>query len=349
MGVICALRRISNCYEFANNLEQAVFWAKKTIPYVIGLRDEQELSNSYNDLGATYAKAMMPDSGLHYAQEAVNIDMKFNFEDNLPFSLSTLGENYIAGKNYDLALPFLKKALVYAEASSSDWAISFTSLDLAQSYLGLKKYDSSIYYARYCIRIAKNNLKETLFKAYEVLDKSFTATNQQDSANIYFRMGTALKDSLYSNEKLSASQAISFREKIKQQELDREKLKTEEERKNNIQYAALAIGILFFISFFLLLSRSIIVNEKWLSFLGILGLLVVFEFINLLIHPFLVTVTHHSPVLMLLALVAIAALLIPLHNKLEHWIKHKMVEKNKKIRLEAAKKTIEKLEKNNIT
>jgi hypothetical protein len=47
---------------------------------------------------------------------------------------------------------------------------------------------------------------------------------------------------------------------------------------------------------------------------------------------------------MLAAMVCIAALLIPLHHKLEHWITHKMVEKNKKIRLAAAKKTIATLE-----
>jgi tetratricopeptide (TPR) repeat protein len=347
-GIIAALRRISNCYEFANNFGQAVFWAKKTIPYVIALRDETELSNSYNDIGATYAKAMMVDSGLYYAQQAVNIDMRLNNENNLPYSLSTLAENYIAGKNYDLALPFLKKALVYAKASGTAWAIAYTELDLAQSYRGLNVYDSSIHYAQECITVSKNNdTKETLLKAYEVLDGVYEATNRQDSANKYFRLATAIKDSVYTIEKLNASQATSFREQLRQQELAAEKTKTEEERKNNIQYAAMAIGILCFISIFLLLSRSIIVNEKWISFLGILGLLVVFEFINLLIHPFLERVTHHSPVLMLLALVAIAALLIPLHNWLKHWINHKMVEKNKKIRLAAAKKTIEKLEKNN--
>jgi hypothetical protein len=63
-----------------------------------------------------------------------------------------------------------------------------------------------------------------------------------------------------------------------------------------------------------------------------------------LLHPFLDKITNHQPVLMLLAMVCIAALLIPLHHKLEHWITQKMVEKNKKIRLEAARKTIAKLE-----
>jgi hypothetical protein len=35
---------------------------------------------------------------------------------------------------------------------------------------------------------------------------------------------------------------------------------------------------------------------------------------------------------------------VPLHHKLEKWITRKMVEKNKKIRLAAAKKTIQQLE-----
>jgi hypothetical protein len=46
---------------------------------------------------------------------------------------------------------------------------------------------------------------------------------------------------------------------------------------------------------------------------------------------------------MLLALVSIAALLIPLHRRFEIWLITKLVEKNKKIRLAIAKKTIEKL------
>ncbi|MBK8494438.1 MAG: hypothetical protein IPL50_04990 [Chitinophagaceae bacterium] len=71
-----------------------------------------------------------------------------------------------------------------------------------------------------------------------------------------------------------------------------------------------------------------------------MALLIVFEFLNLLLHPFLERVTHHLPVLMLLALVAIAALLAPLHHKVEKWATAKLVEKNKKIRLAAAKKQL---------
>ena len=69
-----------------------------------------------------------------------------------------------------------------------------------------------------------------------------------------------------------------------------------------------------------------------------------FEFINLFIHPYLAHATNDSPVLMLLILIGIGALLVPLHHRLEKWITKIMVEKNKKIRLDAAKKTIAQLE-----
>ena len=48
-------------------------------------------------------------------------------------------------------------------------------------------------------------------------------------------------------------------------------------------------------------AKVIVANEKLISFFGILGLLIVFEFVNLLLHPWLSSFTHESPVLMLLA------------------------------------------------
>jgi hypothetical protein len=81
--------------------------------------------------------------------------------------------------------------------------------------------------------------------------------------------------------------------------------------------------------------------------LSVVSLLIVFEFLNLLVHPFLEKITHHSPFLMLLSLVAMASLLIPLHHKLEHWAVNKLIEKNRLARLAAAKKTIDELERKN--
>jgi hypothetical protein len=92
------------------------------------------------------------------------------------------------------------------------------------------------------------------------------------------------------------------------------------------------------------MSRSFITNEKLIRFLGILALLLVFEFINLLVYAYLEELTNHSQVLVLLLLVGIASLLIPIHHRLEKWAIVRIIEKNKQVRLAAAKLTIEKLE-----
>ena len=128
--------------------------------------------------------------------------------------------------------------------------------------------------------------------------------------------------------------------------LSEAKKKAANSRKQNIQYAIIGIGIITFFMLFLLLSHSFIANEKVIRFLGVVALLIVFEFFNLLLHPFLERVTHHSPILMLLSLVCIASLLVPLHHKMEKWAINRLVEKNKKIRLAIAQRTIEQLEQN---
>ena len=135
-------------------------------------------------------------------------------------------------------------------------------------------------------------------------------------------------DSLNSSKVNQQILLMTFDEDLRQQEVAAEKIKEAQQRKQNIQYALLALGIISFVILFLALSRRHITNTKVIQFLGVVALLVVFEFLNLLLHPFLERITHHNPILMLLALVCIAALLVPLHHKLEKWATHKLVEKN---------------------
>jgi NADH:ubiquinone oxidoreductase subunit 6 (subunit J) len=168
-----------------------------------------------------------------------------------------------------------------------------------------------------------------------------------DSAFKYSEMYRTAKDSLFSTKAIQQTQLMTFEEEARKQELGVVTAKDEDQRKQNIQYALLALGIITFIILFLVLSRSFIANTKLIEFFGVIALLIVFEFLNLLLHPLLEKITHHTPVFMLFALVCIASLLVPMHHRIEKWATRKLVEKNKQVRLAAAKKTIEELEKTN--
>jgi tetratricopeptide (TPR) repeat protein len=188
--------------------------------------------------------------------------------------------------------------------------------------------------------IEKNNadVKRT---AAGFLRKISEYNQQMDSAYYYSLMESDLKDSIFSQNNINKIQSLAFSEQLRQIEEDGKRAEEERRRKENIQYALIALGIITFIILFLLLSRGFITNTRLIRFLIVVALLNVFEFLNLLLHPFLEKITHHSPVLMLLSLVCIAALLVPLHHRLEKFATHILVEKNKKVRINESKKVSE--------
>jgi tetratricopeptide (TPR) repeat protein len=337
---------IGATYMGAKDYMKAAEYSKREIAFAATDTDRNLLARIYNGIACVYGEGKMPDSGMVYAERAVKMDEANRNLKQLAVSTSSLGENYIAAGQYDIALPFLRRTANYYRqyGAVSAYLDAYLKNDFAEVFFNTHLNDSANYYARQALLVAVPfNIKDQSLRSYEYLYKSFEQTDQQDSLNKYFRLAMLTKDSLFTIEKIKSIQSLSFREEMRQQEIAAEKQKVEEERHQNIQYALIALGIVIFITVFLLLSRTIIVNEKLISFFAILGLLIVFEFINLLIHPWLAHFTHESPVLMLMALVTIAALLIPLHHRLEHWIKEKMIEKNNLIRLTVAKKTIERL------
>ena len=348
-GIMASNSVVGLNYLLTKNYEQAFEYLKKSISLGQTLKANDNLTRAYNDLGVAYALASMPDSGLLYAQKSVNLDTELKDYAHLPVSLSTVAENYMAAEEYDIAIPFLRKSMQYyltQKDNQNKFGILYVNNDFAQAFLGKKQYDSATYYAHLSIHSSGPlGYKEQTLRSYEYLYKSFEETKEQDSVNKYFRLAMTAKDSLFSMEKTRNLQAMSFREQLRQQEAETEKQKAEVDRKQNIQFALIGLGIITFIILFLLLSRRHITNAKVIEFFGVIALLIVFEFLNLLLHPFLERITHHSPVLMLLALVCIAALLVPLHHYLQKMITHKLVEKNKAIRLASAKKTVEELEK----
>jgi hypothetical protein len=335
---------ISGIYASSNNYLNAIATLKKSFPLTSSTKPELTIDRFYFLIATYYAEANLPDSGIFYAQKTVALAEQKNEKWQLSYALNSLAANYIAKGDYDIALPILRKSLRYRPIEMQEDNY-FLYNDFAQLFLAQKQFDSTYYYATQAVNFAiqENDLQQQA-RAYEYLYKNFDQIGNIDSSNKYFRLASNIKESIYSADKIKAIEAVNFKEQLHIQEIQEKQFAEQEEREQNVQYALMAIGIITFIILFILLSRSIIVNEKWISFFGILGLLIVFEFINLLIHPFLERITHHSPLLMLIALVALASLLIPLHHRLEKWIKEKMTEKNKKRRLENAIKTIEQLE-----
>ncbi len=293
--------------------------------------------------GAAYNAQQKPDTALLYLQKAEAGSGNAPDPTMNAILLVQFSASYQLRQDEDLADVYYKKTLAYCKKEK---LISSYIRDANRycAYL-LKRgdYAKAKVLALEILSLARNTISnDGISNVAESLKKIYNHDNKKDSAFYYAEMQISYKDSVSNEKRISEMQNITFTQQLKDIDEESKIKEAEEQRKENIQYALILLGIVTLLLFYLLLSRSFIANEKIIEFFGVVALLIVFEFLNLLLHPFLERITNHSPVLMLLALVCIAALLVPLHHRLENWATKKLVEKNKVIKLAAAKKIIEK-------
>lgn len=303
------------------------------------------LSVTLSNIGNTYSEIKLFDSARTFIHQAFEVGNSIRYFRTMGIAHSILGEIYTATEEYPLALEYFRSSIPNLQKAGNHFTLCDTYLGMAKLFEKTRQNDSALFYAKRSLSIAQEK-KFTLQvrDAGRYLTAFYRGRQMPDSALFYVDITKLANDSLFSQQKNRQFQSLGFDEDLRQSEIALAALKEKEERNHNLQYAAIAIGLISFIILFFLLSHSIVVKTRFISFLAVMGLLAVFEFINLFVHPYLSKWTNDSPVWMLIILMAIGALLVPVHHRLERWITRRMVEKNKKIRLAAAKKTIANLE-----
>ncbi len=337
--------RLGHVARNQNNLNEALSYFRKALVVDEEIQDPAYKAIHLSNISTTFLQLNLPDSALQYGEAANNLWRHATNQKYMGRALIRIAEAHFRLGNSVLAFEYCKMGIKKSLEVNNLSLVAEGYSKLSELFIKTGSKDSALIYALKSWSLFEQlNTKNKLAGVSALLAKIYKAKGNLDSAYKYQEQVTLINDSLSSEANITQSQNLNFEEKLRQREISAAELKAKVDRKHNLQYAAIAVGLITFIILFLVLSRSIIVKKKFIEFFAILGLLALFEFINLFIHPYLANITNHSPVLMLIILIAIGALLIPLHHKLEKWITKIMIEKNKKIRLEAAKRTIAKLE-----
>ncbi len=331
-------------FKLLKNYNEALRYLRKSARYLNAV-DANSSNRTYSHMAEVFLGLRQPDSALRYVQLANEVTIKEKDAFGYARVLYIFATVYNAASEIDLAESYYKKCIAYSDSEDIYLPYVTAAVGYGQYLFDTKQYDLSKYYALNSFHIA-SEAKDKLWmiNAAGLLRKAYYFLGQKDSSYYYSSIKDAYSDSVFNEQQQNQIQNLAFSYKIREKE-DAARLSLAEQRyKENIQYALIATGIIFLLTLYLLLSRSFITNTKLIEFFGVVALLIAFEFLNLLLHPFLERITNHSPLLMLIGLVCIAALLVPLHHKIEKLATAKLVEKNKQIRLAEAKKTIEQLE-----
>ena len=335
---VALLRKIGRVFAKQGDYDNALVYYRRVVQVCRQNNFDERIVHF--QLGSAYDNKEQLDSALMYYQRAYEYISSKGEDRSLAGVLSHLGALHMKMNNLPLALSYGRMAVTAFDTYNINESGS-AYRHLADIFVKAGNRDSARFYAHKTLAHARRIGSPDLeLEAVELL----ASLSDDAEAAPYYRTALALREQLFSKEKSAEIANLNFNQRQREAEIKNEKEQLAQERKQNIQYAAIAIGLLLFVVIYLLFSHSIVAREKPVRFLGILSLLMVFEFINLVIHPYVGNLTHHSPLWMLLVMVCIAALLIPLHHRIEKWVVQRMVDRNRKIRLKAAKKTIAKLE-----
>lgn len=111
--------------------------------------------NNLNDLSLAYFKLKMPDVGLKFGIQGLNLSNKIKWEPGIAMSNYSIGNNYFIIKNYLKAIEYyLKSASQYKELQDKENYLKVI-LDLARSYNRIWNYPKAMSYYQKALNIAE--------------------------------------------------------------------------------------------------------------------------------------------------------------------------------------------------
>ncbi len=317
------LMNIGTVYVYQEQYRDALQYYTKSDSIINAAQLDPIKYNSAQNLGDLYDRMEIPDTAFIYFSKALGIALQQNNIDFIGASQTGLAHVYLDMKKYEESLANYRLAMKNLSIANDDELFCEASLGLALLFKEMEKPDSAIHYATLSLNTANKGFQSKALEAAKFLSSYYESQGVYDKAYHFLSIVQQLNDSINSRSKVREAQIISTNEQLRQAEIAEAKRLAKLDRDKQLQLLFIGMFIpgLFIIT--LILSR-IRIHRKVITILGILSLLILFEFLTLLLHPFVAELTGHRPVYEILIFVSIAAVLIPGHHRLEHWLIEKL-------------------------
>lgn len=318
------LMNIGIVYALQEEYREALVYYSKADSVIVKDSVADLRFNINLNIGDTYNRLNVSDSAYLFFNKSLQIAREQGNEENSGIALTGLGHSFRKLSSFQLSRQSYKEALEFLSAANNDEIFSEAALGLALLYEGMNRWDSAEYFAKLSLNTARRGkFYSAELHAVDYLSNLYQGLRRYDSAFAFSGYLKKLNDSVNSKSRIRESQIITTNEHFRQAELEETKRKEKKKRLQQLQLLLIGIFIPGIFLLTLILSRAHM-HPRFVRLLGIISLLFLFEYLTLLLHPVVAEITHHTPVLEILIFVGVAALVIPLHHKLEHWMIHKL-------------------------
>ncbi len=248
---------MGHLYGRTGNTNMQILHYRETESISESIRDTNQLALVNMNLGWAYSTLDKIDSAIYFVQKSLVFWSRLPFEQRKyeGLSLNELGDYYLRQGKYDISLDALLKSVSVNKEQNNLAFLGDSYISLGKLYKTINKSDLGLLYARNGLETFKEvGLPVGIANAYSLLSSLYDVQNKTDSAFAYSKLATVLKDSLniVEQKNLQAFQNVGFDEQLRLEELEKEKIQTQ----NKIRTYAMLAGLGMFMIIGLILYRN---------------------------------------------------------------------------------------------
>jgi len=339
-ALAASYNNIGIIYRHQFSYPQALEYYFKALKIQKQLGDKKGMAVSYNSIGTIYKNQSSYPQALEYYFKALKIDKQLGDKKNMALSYTTIGMLYTAvyekDTNHtwvgtwalekevllDTALSYQKKALEINKELSSEYDMTYSLSGIASIYAQKQQYTKAIKHYQQAALFADSigALREGS-EAHSGLAACYEQLGSYKLSLKHYKQYTTLKDTVFNEEKSKEIGKLEARHEMEMAEIKRKQeeeeqariLEQQTQRRHLLQYSGIFIFI-FAVFAILLFSGRLNIPVRLAKSGVFFTFLLVFEFVLVLIDPYIEQWTGGEPAYNLMVNVGLAGLFLPLHN-----------------------------------
>ena len=317
------MNNIGKLYASKKSYDIAISYFERSLAIADSLKFSTLKVPGYMSLLNQYLRMDQPRKALEYFNSSSGQELRkylndFGFSGDIDNAYAVI---YTELNKLDTAKFFFDKASQYFEQNPNEITKMHYYSQLGLFYKKKGDYDKAIDLYLKVKNIAdKTGQLENAERAARQLDTLFNKTGDFQQARLYNSIYYQYKDSIQTlNKEKELAQVEAADEQYRQQKSE-EEIAEKKRRKNNIQYLAITIGIVALFIMLVVLGMFK-VSFNTIRLVGFFAFIMFFEFIFLIFKKNIYSYTQGEPWKDLAFMIALAAILVPLH----HWLEHRVI------------------------
>ena len=251
-------------YILTEDWDNSILYAQKSLVTASSIDNFTVLSIANRLIGHVYIDNGNDDSAFYFFQRSLYCSKQAGYKKYDGSTLTQIGNINLRKNGFETAKKYLLDAVISNKEQNNEGDLGTAYLSMAELCFAIRNIDSGYFYAREAeAAFTKTGRPAGTISACTFLSKLFNLDNRPDSAYKYLQLSMLLYDSLNNKEKIKQFQNIGFDEQLKLEDLEKEKIQTQNKVRT---YGMLAgLGVILLVT--LILYRNNLHKQKANRFL----------------------------------------------------------------------------------